>query len=150
MATILAVITALAIGWYTFRGKVYDAHLAEDIEQMDKLSFEVKTPTKVPFKEMKVMDVEIDGKQQAVISLINVDKERLDIQMSELKPEFSGVTSEQVVIGEDSQAKFIPNLSGRRILTWQEDDVFYEIIFYPKLTPREVSKRQLVKMAESF
>ncbi|WP_345240750.1 hypothetical protein [Pontibacillus salipaludis] len=99
---------------------------------------------------MKVMDVEVNEKQQGVISLINVDKERLDIRISDLKPDSLEGKGERVVIGDELQGKFIPNLSGRRMIMWQDDGVFYEIIFYPKLTQREISKTQLLKMAESF
>lgn len=28
--------------------------------------------------------------------------------------------------------------------------MYYEVIYYPKLTPKEVSKTQLIQMAESF
>lgn len=45
---------------------------------------------------------------------------------------------------------FVPDENGKRILSWQDDGLHYEIVYYPKITPKEVSKKQLIRMAESF
>jgi hypothetical protein len=87
--------------------------------------------------------------QQAEISLLNADINVMDIRITSSKPKYAADKIERVKIGHDIYGNFIPNVDGRRILTWK-DEMYYEIIFYPKLTPKEVSKTQLIQMAESF
>lgn len=32
----------------------------------------------------------------------------------------------------------------------EDEGVFYEITYFPKITPKQISKKQLIQMAESF
>ncbi|MGM0851005.1 MAG: hypothetical protein ACQEWI_00020 [Bacillota bacterium] len=60
------------------------------------------------------------------------------------------IKKEIIKIGSDLNGKYIPEHSGKRIILWQQGELFYEIAFSYKLTPIEVSKEQLINMAESF
>ncbi|KAB8126011.1 hypothetical protein F9U64_20990 [Gracilibacillus oryzae] len=151
MALILILVATFSIGWSAVRAKMYDFNLTEASELTENHSYEMMTPTKVPFKEMKVTDLNVaEDKQTAVISLINADKNMLDIQITKTKPEYPADKKETVKIGNNISGEFIPDDTGRRILTWQKDELYYEIIYYYKLTPSEVSETQLIKMAASF
>ncbi|MDL4842964.1 DUF4367 domain-containing protein [Aquibacillus rhizosphaerae] len=45
---------------------------------------------------------------------------------------------------------YIPNNDGKVTVTWMDSGLNYEITYFPKVTRKEISKRQLIKMAESF
>lgn len=148
-AILLALVSIISIilVWSELRGRMYDLHYIPKVSQM---SFEFKTPTKVPFAEMKVTNFSVGLEQQeAEMSLLNADINMMDIGISSSKPEYEADNIERVKIGHDTYGEFIPNDSGRRILTWK-DEIYYEIIYYPKVTPEEISKTQLIQMAESF
>ncbi|UXH43894.1 hypothetical protein N5C46_20000 [Rossellomorea vietnamensis] len=144
---LVASILTILFVWSELRGRMYDLHYIPKASQM---TFEFKTPTQVPFAEMKVTDFSVSGDhQEAEMSLLNADINMMDIRISSSKPEYSKDKIEKVKIGSESYGEFIPNDSGRRVITWK-DDMYYEVIYYPKLTPKEVSKTQLIQMAESF
>ncbi|MEI2666518.1 hypothetical protein [Rossellomorea sp. LJF3] len=144
---LLAAIGAILLVWSELRERMYDLHYTPKASQM---TFEFKTPTQVPFAEMKVTDFTVgEDQREAEMSLLNADINMMDIRISSSKPEYEADKIERVEIGQDMYGDFIPNDAGRRILTWK-DDLYYEMIYYPKLTPREVSKTQLIQMAESF
>ncbi|KPL57957.1 hypothetical protein [Rossellomorea vietnamensis] len=146
-AILFASIITIIFVWSELRGRMYDLHYTPKASQM---TFEFKTPTQVPFAEMKVTDFSVGGDQQeAEMSLLNADINMMDIRISSSKPEYAKDKIERVKIGSDFYGEFIPNDSGRRVLTWK-DEMYYEVIYYPKLTPNEVSKTQLIQMAESF
>ncbi|WP_226673544.1 hypothetical protein [Rossellomorea aquimaris] len=133
--------------WSELRGRMYDLHYTPKASQM---SFEFKTPTQVPFTEMKVTEFSVGKDQQeAEMSLLNADKNMIDIRVTSSKPQYAKDKIKRVKIGHDFYGEFIPNDSGRRVLTWK-DDMYYEVIYYAKLTPKEVSKTQMIQMAESF
>ncbi|WP_406686470.1 hypothetical protein [Rossellomorea vietnamensis] len=114
------------------------------------MTFNFKTPTQVPFAEMKVTNFSVgEDQQEAEMSLLNADINMMDIRISSSKPDYEADKIERVKIGQDMYGDFISDDSGRRILTWK-DDLYYEVTYYPKLTPKEVSKTQLIQMAESF
>ncbi|MCR8848220.1 hypothetical protein NQ095_07385 [Rossellomorea sp. SC111] len=144
---LLASIGAIMFVWSELRGRMYDLDYTPKASQM---SFEFKTPTKVPFSEMKVTDFSVgEVQQEAEISLLNADINMMDIRISSSKPEYEADKIERVKIGHDMYGDFISDDSGRRILAWK-DVKYYELIYYPKLSPKEVSKTQLIQMAESF
>jgi len=146
----LAVIGAFIISRSAFNEKMYDFNFPLTSNQTESFPFEIKTPTQVPFAEMKVSDFKIrKDKEEVVISLLNADLNMIDIRISELESEYAEDKKERVTIENNVLGDFISNDSDRRILTW-EDDKFYEIIYYPTLTPKELSKTKLIKMAESF
>ncbi|WP_425319498.1 DUF4367 domain-containing protein [Sutcliffiella cohnii] len=60
------------------------------------------------------------------------------------------IKQRKVVIHNNIEAVFIPKDTMKRILSWQDGDLYYEITYFSKVTPSELSKKQLVKMAESF
>ncbi|PFA69724.1 hypothetical protein CN378_02850 [Bacillus sp. AFS015802] len=143
---LLAAIGAIILVWSEFRERMYDLYYTPKASQM---TFEFKTPTQVPFAEMKVNDFSVGEDQQEAEMSLNADINMMDIRISSSKPEYEADKVERVKIGHDTFGDFIPNNSGRRILAWK-DDMYYEIIYYPKVTPKEVSKIQLIQMAESF
>jgi hypothetical protein len=146
-AILLTSIGAILFMWSELGGRMYDLHYTPKASQM---SFEFKTPTQVPFAEMKVTDFSVgEDQREAGMSLLNADINMMDIRITSSKPEYEKGEVERVKIGHDIFGEFIPDDSGRRILTWK-DDMYYEVIYYPKLTPKEVSKTQLIQMAESF
>ncbi|MCA0151036.1 hypothetical protein LCD52_20065 [Rossellomorea vietnamensis] len=143
---VASILTILFI-WSELRGRMYDLHY---IPKASEMTFEFKTPTQVPFAKMKVTDFSVgEDQREAGISLLNADINMMDIRITSSKPEYEKGEVERVKIGHDIFGEFIPDDSGRRILTWK-DDMYYEVIYYPKLTPKEVSKTQLIQMAESF
>ncbi|MGG3915060.1 hypothetical protein [Rossellomorea vietnamensis] len=144
---LVASILSILFVWSELRDRMYDLHYTPNASQM---AFEFKAPTKVPFAEMKVTDFSVGEDQgEAEMSLLNADINMMDIRISSSKPEYAKDNIEKVKIGSDFYGDFIPNDSGRRVLTWK-DEMYYEVIYYPKLTPKEVSKTQLIQMAESF
>ena len=144
---LFASILIILFVWSELRGRMYDLHYTPKASQM---SFEFNMPTQVPFAEMKVTDFSVGKDQQeAEISLLNADKNMIDIRVTSSKPQYAKDKIERVKIGHDFYGEFIQNDSGRRVLTWK-DDLYYEVIYYAKLTPKEVSKTQMIQMAESF
>ncbi|MBO8155090.1 MAG: hypothetical protein H0Z32_01405 [Bacillaceae bacterium] len=151
-ALIIAVIFGMTISWSSLNVEMYDYHHSEAANQMESFPFKAKLPTKIPFEDMKLMNVNIEeDKQQAVITLFNAKKNMIDIKISPHKSEYEQeLTKRSVRIGKDITGIFIPEYSGKRILTWKDGQLYYEISYYYKLTKWEVSKQQLVKMAASF
>lgn len=150
-AVLLAVIVVVTIGWSTLSGQMYEYKSSEVAKEVDHLPFDTKIPTKVPFKEMSVWESNSEGEQQVVVGLSNVDKESLDIRITNNSIEYpNDLERKNVRIGKDIEGVFIPADSNKRILSWQDDGIHYEITYFSKITPMEVSKKQLVKMAESF
>ncbi|PRX75966.1 hypothetical protein B0G93_111100 [Bacillus sp. V-88] len=143
---VASILTILFI-WSELRDRMYDLHYTPKASQM---TFEFKTPTQVPFAEMKVTGFTVgEDQREAEMSLLNADINMMDIRISSSKPEYEADKIERVKIGHDIYGDFIPDIAGRRVLSWK-DDLYYEVTYYPKLTPKEVSKTQLIQMAESF
>ena len=117
---------------------------------MESTSFKASFPTKVPFEEMLLYDFG-SNKQEVEFTLINVDKEFLRIKITKDEIEYpEGIKKENIKIGSDLKGKFIPEHSGSRVILWEDEELSYEIAYFYKLTPSDVSKEQLIKMAESF
>ncbi|MGM0837934.1 MAG: hypothetical protein ACQEV7_17480 [Bacillota bacterium] len=152
ITVLLISIGGITIGWSSWSGKMYDYNHSDFAKQIEDLPFESKVPTKVPLKEMNVSTSNIDiNQQQIVVTLSNIHKETLDVRITDNKIEYKdGLEKESVRLGGGLQGIFLPDYSGKRILTWQENDIYFEITYYYKFTPIEVSKKQLIKMAESF
>ncbi|QHE62693.1 hypothetical protein FHE72_17925 [Rossellomorea vietnamensis] len=143
---VASILTILFI-WSELRGRMYDLHYTPKESIMTS---DFKTPTQVPFPEMKVTNFSVgEDQQEAEMSLLNADINMMDIRISSSKPEYAADKIERVKIGHDIYGDFIPDIAGRRVLSWK-DDLYYEVTYYPKLTPKEVSKTQLIQMAESF
>lgn len=145
-------ILIVIIGWSSFRGKMYDFDNTEVIQQIEMfdLPYETKIPSEVPLVEMNLYESKYEN-EQVTVTLINRDKDALDIRISENSFNYKAdLEQENIVIGKEKQGFFIPNDSGKRILYWNDEGVNYEITYYSKLTPKEISKKQFVKMAESF
>lgn len=151
--TILLIsIGGITIGWSYWNGKMYEYNHTEFSKKIEGLSLEVKVPTKVPFEKMNVSSSKFDSeKQEMVVTLTNLHKETLEVRITENEVEYKeGLEKESVLLGEGLQGIFLPDDSGKRMIAWRDNDLNYEITYYYKLTPYEVSKEQLIKMAESF
>jgi hypothetical protein len=150
--SLLAVLILLAtVGWLN-RGKMYDFDHSEVKKElaMYNLPFEAKIPSKVPLVDMWLYEANHDD-EQVTVTLMNVNKDALGIRISKNSFHYKDdVKQKEIIIGKEKQGGFIPDDSGKRILYWEDDGVYYEITYYSKLTPMEISKKQLVKMAESF
>lgn len=149
---LLISIGGIMIGWSIWSGKMYAYNHIDFSEKIAVLSFEAKVPTIVPFKEMNVSTSNIDiNKKQIIVTLTNIHKETLNVRITKDPIELKeGFEKENVRLGEGLQGVFFPDASGKRILIWQDEDLYYEITYYYKLSPKEVSKKQLIKMGESF
>ena len=149
---IFIMVTSVMIGWSIGSGKMYDYDSSTIRELNNGRSFEYRIPTKVPFKDMKITESKMDNSgQQLVIALMNKNKEFLDIRITTTPVQHDeDIKIEKVNIGQNSKGSFISNHDGKRILYWQDDGVYYETTYFIKLLPSEVSKKQLIKMAESF
>jgi Domain of unknown function (DUF4367) len=147
---LLGAITVILVGWSVSRGKMYDYNYLEVAEKMKSTPFNASLPTKVPFEEMLLYDFG-SNKQDVKFTLFNADKEFLEIKITKDKIEYpEGIKKENIKIGSDLKGKYIPEHSGSRVILWEDEELSYEIAFLYKLTPSEVSKEQLIKMAESF
>ncbi|KGP73462.1 DUF4367 domain-containing protein [Pontibacillus yanchengensis] len=144
---LLGAIIVILVGWAVSRGKMYDFNYSEIVEKMESTPFNASFPTKVPFEEMFLYDFGSNN-QEVEFTLFNVDKEFLRIKITKDEIEYpEGIKKENIKIGSDLKGKYIP---GSRVILWEDEDLLYEIAFFYKLTPSEVSKEQLIKMAESF
>ena len=129
---------------------MYDYNYSEVAEKMESTPFDARSPTKVPFEEMILYDF-ASNKQEVEYTLFNVDKEFLTIKITKDEIEYpEGIKKENIKIGSDLKGKYIPEHSGSRVILWEDEELSYELAFLYKLTPSEVSKEQLIKMAESF
>lgn len=149
----LGILIAILIGWFTLRGMMYDFNNSEVAKQIANanLPFHAKIPTKVPFEKMYLWESQSDGKQQIEIDLLNHNKEVIEINITKNKIEYANDLKRQnVIIGESIDGVFIPDDDGNRKLIWQDGGIYYQITCFGKFSPNEVSKRQLIKMAESF
>ncbi|MGD6831118.1 hypothetical protein ACQCT5_03075 [Sutcliffiella halmapala] len=149
---LLISIGGITIGWSNWSGKMYEYNHSDFSKQIEGLPFEAKVPTKVPFEKTNVSSSNFDfEKHEIVVTLTNLHKETLEVRISGKEIEYKkGFEEESVRLGDELQGVFFSDGSGKRILTWQDNDLNYEITYYYKLTPKEVSKEQLIKMAESF
>ncbi|MEI5908185.1 hypothetical protein WAK64_14090 [Bacillus spongiae] len=147
---LLVAITIMLIGWSASKGKLYDYNYSEVAKKLELSPLNAKIPTKVPFDEMQLQNFSSNS-QQVEFTLFNVDKQSLTIKIikDEIKyPET--IKKETIKIGDNSNGIYIPEHSGKRIILWKHGGLSYEIAFGYKLTPIEVSKKQLIKMVESF
>ncbi|WP_339146639.1 MULTISPECIES: DUF4367 domain-containing protein [unclassified Sutcliffiella] len=151
LALLLTFMVGLAIVWSIWNGKLYEYNREPFYMAAENLPFEKKIPTYVPFKEMEVAQRNLDAdKESLTVTLSNINKEYMDVYIGVKETEaFKSMKQQKIHIGENNGV-FISDEEGKRILAWEENDVNYEITFYYKLTPKEVSKKQLIKMAEAF
>lgn len=150
---LFGLILIVLIEWSSLRGKMYDYNYSDVAKQIEieSLSFETKIPTKVPFEEMYVYESRSDGEKQVTVRLFNKHKNALDIRIASNIIDYKDdLKQKDVRIGKNLEGVFISNDSGKRILSWKDEGINYEITYYSKLTPKEISKQQLIKMAESF
>jgi len=149
---LLIIIGGITIGWSNWNGKMYEYNHSEFSKHIEGLSFEAKVPTKVPFNKMKVSSPNFDSeKHEIVVTLTNLHIETLEVRITDNELEYiEGLEKESVRIGEELQGVFFPDVSGKRILSWQDEGLYYEITYFYKFSPKELSKEQLIKMAESF
>ncbi|KAA0563483.1 DUF4367 domain-containing protein [Bacillus sp. CH30_1T] len=149
-ALLLGAIIVILVGWSVSRGKMYDYNYSEVAKKLETAPFNTNIPTKVPFEDMQLYDFGSNN-QKVEFTLFNVDKEFLTVNILKDEIEYpKEIKKENIKIGRDVNGKYIPEHSGKRIILWQHGDLFYEIAFSYKLTPIEISKEQLIKMAESF
>ncbi|WP_223702572.1 hypothetical protein [Sutcliffiella deserti] len=148
---VLTLFVLLAVGWSVGNMKLYSYDNTNLLEEAKELPFQAKLPTKVPFDEMEVSNSTVTpDKEEMTVVISNIpNKEHLEIAISKESPSLKGEI-EMVEIGQGIQGKFISDYSGKRSLSWQENNVNYQIFYYYKLTPKEVSKSKFIKMAESF
>ncbi|MFE8699923.1 hypothetical protein ACFYKX_04720 [Cytobacillus sp. FJAT-54145] len=148
---VVLIFILMLVGWSTFRGKMYDIDHSEVSQVLETFSHDIKSPTKVPFKDLQLWEYKKESDNQTVITLMNVNKSTLDIRVSKDKIDFNkNIKKEHVTLNGDLEGVYFPDSSGKRILVWQDHSIYYEITYYPKLTLQEVSKQQLIRMAESF
>lgn len=147
----LTSVLLLVVGWSFGNMKLYDYDKTIVIEQAKDLSFQSKLPMKVPFDDMEVSNSMVKpDKEGMTVTIANIpNKEHLDIVISKEIPEIKG-ESERVEIRQGIEGQFISDYSGKRSLVWQEKNVNYQIIYYYKFTPKEVSKNKFIKIADSF
>lgn len=144
------IISFCAIIFTNSRDNMYDLDLSEAVKYMETLTFKAKIPTKAPFQNMKTVQTKIEDNKMT-IELINSDKNCLDIIIAKHNKPFSNdVKKENIIIHNNLEGIFIPDASGKRILLWKDRGIYYQITYYPKISPKEVSKNQLINMAESF
>ncbi|MBN8191964.1 hypothetical protein JI667_07385 [Bacillus sp. NTK074B] len=110
-ALLFAVVVTIGFIWTEHRGRMYS------LQYTPESKHEFKIPAQVPFAEMKVTDVSVgEDQQEAAISLLNADKNIMDIRITSSKPEYAADKVNRVKIGEDMNGDFIPDDSGRRVL----------------------------------
>ncbi|MCG1022891.1 DUF4367 domain-containing protein [Sutcliffiella horikoshii] len=150
-ALLLTFMVGLFIGWWVWNGKLYEYDQQPFYMAAENLPFEKKIPTKVPFEEMEVSQRNLDAdKESLTVTLSNINKEYIDVYIGAKETEgLESMKQQKVQIGGRNGA-FISDEEGKRILAWQENDIHYQITYYYKLTPKEVSKKQLIQMAEAF
>ncbi|WP_456274718.1 hypothetical protein [Bacillus sp. AK031] len=147
---LLGAISLILVGWSVSRGKMYDYNYSEVAEKMGSTPFNAGFPTKVPFEEMHLYDFGSNN-QEVEFTLFNADKEFLIIKITKDEIEYpEEIKKEDIKIGSDLKGKYIPEHSGSRVILWKDEELNYEITFRYKFSPIEVSKGQLIKMAESF
>ncbi|WP_404442853.1 DUF4367 domain-containing protein [Sutcliffiella horikoshii] len=151
MAILLTVLVGLTIGWSIWNGKLYEYDHEAFQAIAESLTFEKKIPMKMPFKKLEVSQRNLNKVEEKLnVTLTNVNKETMEVYIGiEPKESFDGLKGEEVQIN-NNRGTFISEDSGKRILAWQEDDVHYQITYFYKLTPKEVSKKTLIRMAEAF
>lgn len=150
LLTAIIIFAFCAIIFTNFRDNMYDLDHSQAAEHMENLTVKAKIPTKAPFQNMKIVQTKIEDNKMT-IELINSDKNCLDIIIAKHNTPFSNdVKKENVNINNDLKGIFIPDASGKRILQWKDRGIYYQITYYPKISPKEVSKNQLINMAESF
>ncbi|MFN7252897.1 MAG: hypothetical protein ACK4M9_19315 [Anaerobacillus sp.] len=151
---LVGLILTAVLGWSSFRGKMYEYENSETIKQIEmyNLSYEIKLPNKVPFEEMWLYETNFDKNgEQVTVMLMNKNKDTLGIRISNKDFIYEADSGQNnIIIGKEKNGVLIPDNSGKRILYWNDEGINYEITYYSKLTPKEISKKQLVMMAESF
>lgn len=143
---------SLAVNWSIMRSQMYDYNTSEVMKKIERSNFplDVKIPTKVPFEEMSMLESGATDHQLRV-RLLNKDKNVIEYRITNIPITYSKeIKQRKVVIHSNIEAVFIPKDTMKRILSWQDGDLYYEITYFSKVTPSELSKKQLVKMAESF
>ncbi|BCB05232.1 hypothetical protein [Bacillus sp. KH172YL63] len=147
---LLGAITVLMVGWSVSRGKMFDFNESELAKKMEGAPFQVKVPTKVPFEDMELYKHKYSS-EEIEFTLFNADKEFLTVRAVKEEMEYpEEIKKKEMTIGSDGHGQYIPDYAGNRIISWQNEDLFYELAYSYKFSPGEVSRGQLMKMAESF
>ncbi|MCA1054231.1 hypothetical protein LCM10_04465 [Rossellomorea aquimaris] len=143
-------LTTILVGWSVSRGKMHDLNDSELTSKMERATPNAKIPTKVPFDELQLY--EFGSRDQGItFTLFNADKEFITIKIMSEEIEYpKEIKKETIKIGNDVNGTFMPDHSGKRMITWEQEGMYYEIAYAYKLTASEVSKGQLVEMAGSF
>ncbi|TYS68253.1 DUF4367 domain-containing protein [Sutcliffiella horikoshii] len=151
MAILLTFLVGLIVGWSTWKGKLYEYDHETFQSIAASLTFENKVPMEMPFKGLEVSQRNFEKEKEKLnVTLTNINKETLEVYIGkEPKESFDELVGEEVQIN-NSRGTFISKDSGKSILAWQENDVHYQITYFYKLTPKEVSKKALIRMAEGF
>ncbi|MBX0356807.1 DUF4367 domain-containing protein [Halobacillus sp. Nhm2S1] len=124
-------------------------------EELEKVSFQPQLPTELPF-EVKQADLSRPPELQQPVNTLNFDfygegNEHLSL-LTVNGSEVSSTSEEdyqEVEIDHISGGYFI-NDSGDQTLRWQEGDIQYVLKSMDQGSESDVSKADLIKMAESF
>ncbi|MEN8698311.1 DUF4367 domain-containing protein [Bacillus infantis] len=149
---VVLLLAAAGGGWTYARGNMHEYDYTQETTQLkrEKLPMEIKLPERMPFPDMKVWETYSDGVGQVDLTFMNKNKNTVELVIKKEEFEYEeGLKQEEVRIG-DLEGRFIPDDDDKRILYWEDDGVHYQITYIPLLTPSEVSRTQMIKMAESF
>jgi hypothetical protein len=105
------------VGWSSWNNQLYDYENTTLSELAEGLSFQAKTPVKVPFKEMELTNRKLDRhKDELVVTLANVpNMQNIIVKISKEAPEWTSKAEKtDVEIGDGLKGQFIPEYEGKR------------------------------------
>ncbi len=152
LVLVVLLLAAAGGGWTYARGNMHEYDYTQETKQLkrEKLPMAIKLPERMPFPDMKVWETYSDGVGQVELTFMNKNKNTVELVIKKEEFEYQeGLKQEEVRIG-DLEGLFIPDDGDKRILYWEDEGIHYQITYIPLLTPGEVSRTQMIKMAESF
>jgi uncharacterized protein YacL (UPF0231 family) len=126
--------------------------LQSKLKKLDEVDYDIKTPSLMPFN-VKEEDIDTSDRRLITITFKGENDEKLDIQVAK-QPDsvYQASDDEEMVMVGDEQGKYlIP--SGRKsimVLKWNIKNVSYDMGYYNLESNKEISKKDFIKIAESF
>jgi hypothetical protein len=125
--------------------------LQKKLHKMDLVDYDIRTPSIMPFK---VADEQIETNGRLItVTFHGKNEEKLDLKIVK-QPDVNYVAGddrEEIMVGDEKGVYLIP--SGRKsimIINWNIGPVAYDMGYYNLLSKKEISKVDLIKIAESF
>ncbi|UOY92411.1 DUF4367 domain-containing protein [Ectobacillus sp. JY-23] len=121
------------------------------VSEVKKAEFQPKLPTQMPF-QVKSTDVSSLGTQKNVMTIMFVGEggEQMGLQIVKGNVEYADDLKRETIKIGSKEGYYVKNDAGAQMLNWKDNGISYDLTYFSKQSKKEISKEQLIGVAESF